>query len=97
MCPRCSGPKDIGGVKLFKPEFLTGGGLVLGIKPSCSPAGIILQLSQLEVFDVGTHHAAEATDLIMEREPNDEDLPPECPVGFDPQEAFTQRDKAHYV
>jgi hypothetical protein len=97
VCPRCSGPKDIGGVKLFKPEFLTGGGLVLGVKPSCSPAGIILQRSQLEVFDVGMHHAAKDTGLIMERAPNDEDFPPECLVRFDPQEAFTQHDKARYV
>jgi hypothetical protein len=27
--------------------------------------------------------------LIMERAPDDENSPPERPVGFDPQEAFT--------
>jgi hypothetical protein len=35
--------------------------------------------------------------LIMERAPDDNDSPPERPVGFDPQEAFTQHDKARYV
>jgi hypothetical protein len=32
--------------------------------------------------------------LIVERAPNDEDSPPERPVGFNPQEAFRQHDKA---
>jgi hypothetical protein len=33
--PRRSRPKDIGGAKFFKPEFVTNDGLVLGVKPSC--------------------------------------------------------------
>jgi hypothetical protein len=84
MRPRRSGPKDIGGAKFFKPKFLTDGGLVLGIKPSCSPAGIVLRRLQIEVFNVGVHLAAETTGLIVERAPDDEDSPPERPVGFDP-------------
>jgi hypothetical protein len=95
--PRCSGPRDIGRAKFFKPKFLTDGGLVPGVEPSCSPAGIVLRHSQLDVLDVETHCAAETAGLIMERAPDDEDLPPERPVGFDPHEAFTQRDKARYV
>jgi hypothetical protein len=65
MRPRRSGPKNIGGLKFFKPEFLADGGLVLGVKPSCPPARIVLQRSQIEVFDVGAHLAAEAASLIM--------------------------------
>jgi hypothetical protein len=84
-------------VKFFKPELLTDGGLVPGVKPSCSPTGIVFRCPQLEVFNIGMHCAAEATSLIMERALDDKDSPPERPVGFDPQEAFTQRDKAHYV
>jgi hypothetical protein len=52
---------------------------------------------QIEVFDVGVHLASETTGLLVERASNNEDSPPERPVGFDPQEAFTQRDKARYV
>jgi hypothetical protein len=95
--PRRSGLKDIGREKLVKPEFLTDGGLVLGVKPSCPPAGIVLRCSQIEVLNVRAHLAAETSSLIVERAPDDEDSPPERPVGFDPQEAFTQRDKARYV
>jgi hypothetical protein len=43
------------------------------------------------------HLVAETASLIVERAPDDEDLPPERPVGFNPQEAFTQRDKSCYV
>jgi hypothetical protein len=71
--------------------------LVLGIKPSFSPTDVVLQRSQIEVLDVGAHRAAKTAGLIVERAPNDEDLPPERPVGFDPKEAFTQRDKARNV
>jgi hypothetical protein len=95
--PRRSRLKDIGGVKFFKPESLTSGGLVLGVEPSGPPADIVLRCSQIEVLDVGAHRAAETAGLIVERAPEDEDLPLERPVGFDPQEAFTQRDKARNV
>jgi hypothetical protein len=35
--------------------------------------------------------------LIVERAPDDENSPPERPVGFDPQETFAQYDKTRYV
>jgi hypothetical protein len=95
--PRRSGPKDIGRAKLIKPEFLADSGLVLGIKPPCPPARIVLRRSHIEVFDVGAHLVAETAGLIVERAPDDEDSPLECQVGFDPQEAFAQRDEACYV
>jgi hypothetical protein len=82
--PRRSGPKDVGKAKLDKPEFLTDGRLVLGIKPSCPPIRIVLRCSKIEIFDAGAHLAAETADLIVERASDDEDSPPERPVGFDP-------------
>jgi hypothetical protein len=97
VCPRRSEPKNIGGLKFIKPEFLTDGGLVLGVKPSCPPPRIVLRCLLIELFDVGAHLAAETAGLIVERAPDDEDSPPEHPVGFDPQEAFIQHDKARNV
>jgi hypothetical protein len=81
-------PKGDGRAKFFKPELLTGGRLVLGVKPPCSPTGIILRCPQLEVFNFRVHHAAETASLVIERAPNDEDWPPERLMGFDPQETF---------
>jgi hypothetical protein len=63
---------------------LADGGFVLGIEPLCSPAGIVFWHSKVEVLDVLTHLAAEAAGLVMERAPDDENSPPERPVGFDP-------------
>jgi hypothetical protein len=37
--------------------------------------------------------AAEAASLELQRAPDDENSAPKRPVGFDPQEAFTKRDK----
>jgi hypothetical protein len=62
--------------------------LVLGVKPPCSPARIVLRRPQLEVFDLGAHRAAETAGLIVETASNNEDSPPELPMGFDLQEAF---------
>jgi hypothetical protein len=95
--PRCRGPKGAGGAKFFKSELLTGGRLVLSIKPPCSPARIVLRRPQIEVFDFGVHRAAKTAGLIVERAPNNKDSPPERLMGFDPQEAFTQHDEARYV
>jgi hypothetical protein len=41
--------------------------------------------------------AAEAASLVLQRVPDDEDSALEHPVGFDPQEAFTQHDEARDV
>jgi hypothetical protein len=68
--------------------------LILGIKPPCPPARIVLRRSQIEIFDIRVHLAAETAGWTMERAPDDKDSPLQRPVGFDPQEAFTQRDKA---
>jgi hypothetical protein len=97
MRPRCSRPKDIGGAKFFKPESLTSGGLVLGVEPPRPTTDIVLWCAQIEVCDVGAHRAAETTGLIVERASNNEESPLECLVGFDPQKAFTQRDKTRNV
>jgi hypothetical protein len=97
MRPRRPGPKGVGGAKYFKSELLTGGRLVLGVKPPRSPARIVLKHPQLEVFNFGVHCAAETAGLIVERAPDDEDSPPERPMGFDPQETFTQHDEASYL
>jgi hypothetical protein len=68
---------------------LTGGRLVLGVKPPCSLDGIILRCPQLEVFNFRVHGAAKTAGLVIERAPDYEDLTPERPMGFDPQETFT--------
>jgi hypothetical protein len=93
MRPRRPGPKDVGRVKFIEPEPLADGGFVLGIEPFRPLAGIVLRRSKVEVLDIRAHLAAEAAGLVMERAPDDENLPPERPVGFDPQEAFTERNK----
>jgi hypothetical protein len=87
--PRRSKPKDVGRTELVEPEFLTDGGLVLGVEPFRPPAGIVLGHSKIEVLNIRAHLTAKTTGLIMERAPDDENSPPEHPVGFDPQEAFT--------
>jgi hypothetical protein len=40
---------------------------------------------------------AKTAGLIGQRVPNHEDSAPQCPVGFDPQETLTERDKARNV
>jgi hypothetical protein len=87
--PRHPRPKDVGRTELVESEFLTGGGLVLGIEPFRPPAGIILRRPKIELLDIRAHLTARTTGLIMERAPDDENSPPERPVGFDPQETFT--------
>jgi hypothetical protein len=76
---------------------LTDGGLVFGIKPFRPLAGIVLRCPKIEVLDIRVHLTAKTVGLIMERAPDDENLPLESPVGFDPHEAFTQCDKTRYV
>jgi hypothetical protein len=64
---------------------LTDGGLVLGVEPFRPPPRIVLRHPKIEVLDIRAHLAAKTVSLIMERAPNDENSPPERPVGFDPQ------------
>jgi hypothetical protein len=93
MFPRHPGPKDGGGLKLLKPKVFATGELVLGVEPFCPPAGIVFGRLEVEVGDVRTHLAAEAASLELQRAPDDKNLAPKLPVGFDPQEAFTKRDE----
>jgi hypothetical protein len=76
-------------MELIEPEFLTDRGLVLGVEPFCPPVGIVLRHPKIEVLDIRAHLTAKTAGLIMERAPDDKNSPPERPVGFDPQEAFT--------
>jgi hypothetical protein len=52
---------------------------------------------EVEVFDVWAHLNAETAGLIWQRVPNNKDSAPQRPVGFDPQETFTERDKTRNV
>jgi hypothetical protein len=61
----------------------------LHVKPPCSPTEIILRCPQLEVSNFRVHRAAKTAGLLIEGAPDDEDSPPEHPMGFDPHETFT--------
>jgi hypothetical protein len=76
---------------------LAGGGFVLGVKPLCPPAGIVLQHLEIEVFNILAHFAAKAAGLVVQRAPDDKNLALERPVGLDPQETFTKRDETRNV
>jgi hypothetical protein len=52
---------------------------------------------EVEVFDVWAHLDAEAAGLVWQRVSNGKNSTPQCPVGFDPQETFTKRDKTRNV
>jgi hypothetical protein len=97
MHPRRLGPKCLGREKFIEPESLADGGFVPGVEPLRPPTGIILRRSKVELLDIRPHLTAEATGLVMEGAPNDDDSPPEHPVGFDPQETFTEHDKTRNV
>jgi hypothetical protein len=43
------------------------------------------------------HFVAEATSLVVQRAPDDENSALERPVGLDPQETFTKRDETRNV
>jgi hypothetical protein len=95
--PRCPGPKDGGGPKLFKPEVLAGGGLVPGIEPLRPLAGIVFRCLEIAVLDTLAYLTAEAASLVVQRVPNGKNLAPKRPVGLDPQETFTKRGKTRNV
>jgi hypothetical protein len=52
---------------------------------------------EVEVFDVRAHLNAETTGLEWQRAPNNENSASQRPVGFNPQETFTERDEARNV
>jgi hypothetical protein len=95
--PRHPWSKDGGGPKLLEPEVFASGGLVLGIEPLCPPAGVVFGRLEIEVWHIWVHLAAEATGLVAQWVPNNENPAPKCPVGFDPQETFTKHDKTRNV
>jgi hypothetical protein len=72
---------------------LASGRFVLGVKSLHPPAGVVLRCLEIEIFNVLVHLAAEATSLVVRRAPDGENSTPKRPVGFDPQEAFTEHDE----
>jgi hypothetical protein len=97
MPPGHSGSKYGGVLELLKPENFAVRGLVLGVESLCPPAGIIFGCLEGEVGDIWAHLATEATGLELQRTPNNENSVPQRPVGFNPQETFTERDEARNV
>jgi hypothetical protein len=97
MSPRHSRSKNAGGLEFFESKVLAIGGLVLGIIPFHPPPGIIFGRLEVEILDVWAHLNAETAGLVWQRAPNNEDSAPQRPVGFDPQEAFAERDKTRNV
>jgi hypothetical protein len=84
-------------MEFFESEVFVVRGSILGVVPLRPPPGVVFGCLEVEVFDVWAHLDAETAGLVGQRAPNSEDSPPQCPVGFDPQEAFTERDKARNV
>jgi hypothetical protein len=97
MLPGHTGSKDGGGLEFLKPEGFTVGELVLGVEPFRPPAGVVFGRLEGEVRDIRAHLTAEAASLELQRAPDDEDSAPQRPVGFNPQEAFAERDEARNV
>jgi hypothetical protein len=95
--PRLPGTNSGGRSKFFKTEVLAGEEFVLGIEPLRPPARIVLRHLEIEIFDVLTHLAAEAASLVVRRTPDGENSTPKGPVGFDPEEAFTEHDETRNV
>jgi hypothetical protein len=93
MPPGYARAKYGGVLKFFEPEVFPVGELVLGIEPLHPPAGVVFGHLEGEVRDVRANLAAEAASLELQRAPNDKDSAPQCPVGFYPQETFTERDE----
>jgi hypothetical protein len=97
MPPGYARAKYGGVLKFFEPEVFAVGELVLGVEPLRPPAGVVFGHLEGEVRDVRANLAAEAASLVLQRAPNDEDSAPQCPVGFYPQETFTEHDETRNV
>jgi hypothetical protein len=95
--PRYTRSKNAGGMEFLESEVFAVGGFVLGVVPLCPPPGIVFGRLEVEIFNVWAHLNAETAGLIWQRMPNNKDSAPQRPVGLDPQEAFTERDKARNV
>jgi hypothetical protein len=84
-------------MEFLESEVFVVGGFILGVVPLCPPPGIVFGCLEVEVFNVWAYLDAETAGFVGQRVPNNEDSAPQCPVGFDPQEAFTERDEARNV
>jgi hypothetical protein len=58
---------------------------------------VVFRRLKIEVWDIRAHLAAEATSLIAQGMPDDEDSVPKRPMGLDPQKTLTERDEARNV
>jgi hypothetical protein len=94
MFPRHPRSEIGDGSKLLEPEILTGGRFILGIEPFRPPAEVVLRRLKVEIGNIRAHLATEATGLIVQGTPDDEDSAPKCPMGLDPQEALAKRNEA---
>jgi hypothetical protein len=97
MPPRHARSKNAGGPKFLESEIFVVGGFVLGVVPLRPPPRIVFGCLEVEVFDVWTHLNTETAGLIWQRVPNNENSAPQRPVGFNPQETFTECDEARNV
>jgi hypothetical protein len=91
--PRHPWSKDGGGPKLLEPEVFASGGLVLSVEPFRPPARVVFGHLEIEIWHVRAHLAAKDAGLVAQWVPDGENPVPKRPVGFDPQETFTKRDK----
>jgi hypothetical protein len=97
MPPRHARSKNAGGLKFLESEVFVVRGFVLGVVPLRPPAGIVFGRLEVEVLDVRAHLNAKTAGLKWQRAPNNENLVPQRPVGFNPQETFTECDEARNV
>jgi hypothetical protein len=94
VLPRHARSEGASGLKFLESKIFIVGGFVLGIVPLCPPARIVFGHLEVEVFNIWAHLAAGTAGLEWQRTPNNENLVPQRPVGFNPQETFTERDEA---
>jgi hypothetical protein len=97
MPPRHPRSKDGVRLKFLEPEVLASRELVLGVEPFRSLAGVVLGRLEIEIWHLWAHLATEAASLVAQWVPDGENPAPKCPMGFDPQEAFTGCDKTRNV
>jgi hypothetical protein len=97
VLPRHARSEDASGLKFLESEIFVIGGFVLGIVPLRPLAEIVFGCLEVEVLDVRAHLAAESAGLEWQRALNNENSVPQRPMGFNPQEAFTERDGARNV
>jgi hypothetical protein len=84
-------------MKFLESEVFAIGGFVLGVVPLRPPPGVVLGRLEVEILDVWAYLDAETAGLIGQRVSNNKDSAPQSPVGFDPPEALTERDKTRNV